>query len=90
MSWKKRHFLLPYFGSDMQGDLLKSSTFPKEVGHLVTLILVERPNLAVARLVSNFCLPEVVKSPLGSMRTLITQDILLSRVIEILISVAIK
>lgn len=45
---EKESFLLPYFGSDMQGDLFKSSTFPKEVGHLVTLILVESPNLAKA------------------------------------------
>ena len=45
---EKESFLLPYFGSDMQGDLFKSSTVPKEVGHLVTLILVERPNLAEA------------------------------------------
>ena len=45
---EKESFLLPYFGSDMQGDLFKSSTFTKEVGHLVTLILVERPNLAEA------------------------------------------
>lgn len=74
----------------MQGDLLKISTFPKEVGHLVTLILVERPDLAVARLVSDFCFPEVVKSPLRSMWTLITQETLLSIITEILISVAIK
>lgn len=73
---EKETFLLPYFGSAMQGDLLKSSTFPKEVGHLVTLILVERPNSAVARLVSDFCFPEVVKSPLRSMWTLITQETL--------------
>lgn len=45
---EKESFLLPYFGSDMQGDLFKSSTSPKEVGHLVTLILVESPNLAKA------------------------------------------
>lgn len=63
---EKETFLLPYFGSDTQGDLFKSSTFPKEVGHLVTLILVERPNLAVARVVSNFCFPEVVKNLLRS------------------------
>lgn len=38
---ERETFLLPYFGSDMQGDLLKSSTFPKEVGHLITFILVK-------------------------------------------------
>lgn len=74
-SWRRRRiwhvteketFLLPYFGSYLQGDLLKSSTFPKEVGHLVTFIFIERQNLAVARLVSNFCFPEVVKSLLRS------------------------
>lgn len=58
-------FLLPYFGFHTQGDLLKSSTFPEEVGHLVTLILVGRPDLAVARLVSNFSF-SFVKSPLRS------------------------
>lgn len=50
----------------MQSDLLKSSTFPKEVGHLVTFILVERPNLAITRLANNFCFPAVVKSSLRS------------------------
>lgn len=66
MSQKKETFLLPYFGSDKQGDLLKSSTFPKEVGHLGTFIFVGRPNLALARLVGNFCFSDVVKSPLRS------------------------
>lgn len=84
----------------MQGDLWKSSTFPKELGHLVTFILVERPNLARARLVSNICFPEVVKSPVCFLQlskahsdpvcTLIAQAILLSIIIELLISVLIN
>lgn len=49
MSQKKRKKnLLPYFRSDPQGDLCKTSTFPKEVGHLVTLIFIEKPDLIVA------------------------------------------
>lgn len=73
----------------MQGDLLKSSTFPKEVGHLVTLILVERPNLAMARLVFSAFL-KLYKADLDPLWTLITQKILLNIIIEILISVAIN
>lgn len=64
MTCHRKTFLLPYFGSDTQGDLLKSSTFPQEVGHLVTLISIERPNLVMAKLVSNFCCTEVVENPL--------------------------
>lgn len=64
---EKETFLLPYFGSDPQSDLLKSSTVPEEVGHLVTLILVERPNPAKARVVGDSCFPEVVKNPLRSL-----------------------
>lgn len=62
---RKRH-LLSYFGSHKQNDLLKNSTFPEEVGHLVTCILVERPDVVLVRSASKFFLSEVVKSQLRS------------------------
>lgn len=62
----EKTFLLPYFGSHAQSDLLKSSTFPEEVGHLITFILLERPDRVVAIKISDFFILEVVKSPFRS------------------------